>query len=103
MGEVVQKVQDILREVVQDGLSVEEIERAKQKIASALVLRSEKPLGRLLPVAMAWEYRGEYLNADEAADRILSVTKEDVDALLADDPFAKGTFVAFGPLETLET
>ncbi len=101
-GEVVQKVQEILREATQDGVSVEEIERAKQKIASGMVLGWETPMGRLVPVGMDWAYRGEYIDADEAVNRVLSVTKEDVDALLADDPFANGTLVALGPLETLD-
>ena len=102
-SEVVQKVQDILRDATQDGVSVEEMERAKQKIASEMVLSSETPMSRLVPVGMAWAYRGEYIDTDETVNRVLSVTKEDIDALLADDPFAKGTLVALGPLETLET
>ena len=101
-GEVVQKVQDILREATQEGVSVEEMERAKQKIASDMVLSSETPMGRLVPIGMAWAYRGEYIDTDKAVNRVLAVTKEDLDALLAEDPFANGTLAALGPLETLE-
>ena len=101
-GEVVQKVQEILKDAVENGVSEDEIERAKQKGASSIVLRSETPMGRLVPVGMAWAYRGEYIDTDEAVNRVLAVTKEDVEALLAEDPFAKGTLVALGPLETLE-
>ena len=101
-GEVVQKVREILKDAVENGISEDEIERAKQKGASSIVLHSETPMGRLVPVGMAWAYRGEYIDTDEAVNRLLSVTKEDVEALLAEDPFAKGTLVALGPLETLE-
>ena len=110
-GEVVQKVQDILKEAVENGVSEDEIERAKQKYAARIALDSETPIdwgdiffvtGRLFPVAEGWVYRGEYIGADEEVDRILAVTKEDVEALLAEDPFAKGALAAVGPLETLE-
>lgn len=102
-GEVVRKVQDILRDAAENGVADDEVDRAKQKIASSLVLRSETPWGRLAPLGVEWAYRKEYLDIDEAVNRCLSVTKEDIDALLADDPFAKGTLLALGPLETLET
>ena len=100
--EVVQKVQDILKDAVENGVSEDEIERAKQKGASSIVLRSETPMERLVPVGMAWAYRGEYIDTDEEVNRLLAVTKEDLDALLAEDPFSKGALVALGPLETLE-
>ena len=100
--EVVQKVQDILKDAVENGVSEDEIERAKQKGASSAVLRSETPMERLVPVGMAWAYRGEYIDTDEEVNRLLAVTKEDLDALLAEDPFSKGALVALGPLETLE-
>ena len=100
--EVVQKVQDILKDAVENGVSEDEIERAKQKGASSTVLRSETPMERLVPVGMAWAYRGEYIDTDEEVNRLLAVTKEDLDALLAEDPFSKGALVALGPLETLE-
>ena len=110
-GEVVQKVQNILKDAVENGVSEEEIERAKQKYASWVALNSEMPvdwhiiffpIGRLIPVVEGWAYRGEYIGADEEIDRILAITKEDVEALLADDPFAKGALAAVGPLETLD-
>ena len=101
-GEVVRKVQDIFRDAAENGVAHDEVDRAKQKIASSLVLRSETPMRRLTPLGIEWTYRKKYLDTDEAVNRLLSVTKEDVEALLAEDPFAKGTLVALGPLETLE-
>ena len=109
-GEVVLKVQNLLKEAVENGVAEDEIERAKQKYASRIALNSETPIdwgdfgliGRLFPVAEAWAYRREYIDANEEIDRILSVTKEDVEALLAEDPFAKGALAALGPLETLD-
>ncbi len=101
-GEVVRKVQNILKDAVENGVTEDEIERAKQKAASFIVLDSETPMDRLFWLGMAWAYLGEYIDTDEEVNRRLSVTKEDIDALLADDPFAKGTLLALGPLETLD-
>ena len=101
-GEVVQKVQDILKDVVENGVSEDDIESVKQEYVLGIALSCETPMGRLEALATRWTYLGEYIDADESIDRILAVTKEDVEALLTEDLFAKGALAAVGPLETLD-
>jgi len=97
---VVGIVRHILSEVTEKGVSEEEIERAKQKIASAIVLRAETPMGRLVPVGMSWVYRREYVGVDRAVERYLAVGLSDVRAFLAREPFRRQTVVALGPFDS---
>lgn len=97
-----QEVRDVLRQTLtiaqRDGLSDDEIARARRKLASALVLRAETPMGRLTTVGFDWLYRRRIEPLNEAVDRLLAVSSADVDALLQEQPFDRLTLVALGPL-----
>jgi predicted Zn-dependent peptidase len=96
---------DTLRDVVAtacaEGLKDEEVERAKRRIASHLVLGAETPMGRLRTVGMDWVYRREQKSADEALQLLLDVTPQAVNDLLAERPFERASVVALGPLDSL--
>jgi predicted Zn-dependent peptidase len=103
--EKAQQALDIFRNEIAkacaDGLSVEEIERAKRRIASAMVLGAETPMGRLRPVGFDWMYRKEQKSPQDALERLLAVTPEQVNEVLREKPFEKATVVATGPLDSL--
>jgi len=92
---------DVLREACSDGLKPEEVERAKRRIASHMVLGAETPMGRLRPVGMDWIYRGERKSPDEALQLLLDVTPQQVNEVLALQPFERAAVVALGPLDGL--
>ena len=64
-----------------DGLSAEELQQAKSKVLSRVVRGSERPMGRLQALGMAWTYLGKYrsvddeLNAFEAVDLSIEVAQ----------------------------
>jgi predicted Zn-dependent peptidase len=96
--EVIDLVRATLNTVQAEGVTEEELVRARRKIASALVLSSETPMGRLTSVGYDWLYRGRIEPLTETVDRFLAVTADDVDALLRGRPFDTLTLVGIGPL-----
>lgn len=99
--EVVDRIRKVLKQLQEEGCTAEEIERTKRKAASALVIGSETPLGRLTHLGFDWQYRREYLPLDTVIDQYLAVTGEDARDFLAARPFDSMTVVALGPVPTL--
>ncbi len=85
-----------------EGLSVEEVERAKRRIASAMVLGAETPMGRLRPVGFDWMVRREQKSPQDSLEKLLAVTPGQVNAILREKPFDLATTVATGPLDSLD-
>ncbi len=98
---VVDKARGVFLKAMDEGLRDDEIERAKRKVASALVLHDEIPRGRLFHVGFDWQYREEYTPLDTAIDRYLAVTPEEVRSFLARRPFDLLTVLGLGPLSEL--
>ncbi len=99
--EVTDRVRAVFEKAQSEGVRDDEIERAKRKLASALVIHDEIPRGRLFHVGFEWQYRGAYLPLDSAIDRYLAVTPGDVAALLARRPFDQMSILGLGPMSTL--
>jgi predicted Zn-dependent peptidase len=100
-GEVLQTFKSVIRSACDTGLSSDEIERARRRIASQMVLGAETPMGRLRAVGMDWLYRREQKTPAQALQKILDVRAEDVNAVLALHPFERATTVALGPMKEL--
>jgi predicted Zn-dependent peptidase len=101
-GEVLNTLKTVVRNACDMGLSNEEIERARRRMTSQMVLGAETPMGRLRAVGMDWLYRREQKTPDEMLQKLLDVSAEDVNAALALHPFERATTVALGPMKTLE-
>lgn len=96
---------DTLREVIAkvcaEGLTADEVERAKRRIASHAVLGAETPMGRLRAVGNDWVYRNERRSPDESLQLLLDVTPAQVNEALALKPFEQASVIATGPLDNL--
>jgi len=99
--EIINRMRALLAEIRRGGIKDEELERTKQKIASALVLGAETPYGRLLHVGFDWQYRKDYEPIDRTIDALLGVKNADVRRLLEQLPFDQPTIVALGPVGEL--
>jgi len=84
-----------------DGLSGEEIERAKRRFASAMTLGAETPMGRLRPVGMDWTLRRTLRTPEDALRELLAISPEQVNEVLRPNPLELSTVAALGPLEGL--
>lgn len=93
--------QEIYNDVNTNGVTQEELDRAKNKIASRLVLRSERPMGRLSSLGGNWVYRQEYFSIEDDLKLLNDVTLESIQELLQKYPLGHSTTAAVGPLVTV--
>ena len=70
-AKVVSIADGIFRDLVANGITGEELVKAKNKVLSALVLKNELPMGRLVDLGFNWMYLGEYrsIEQDVAGDQ----------------------------------
>ncbi len=100
--ENMQAVLKIYRDVEQNGVTEQELSLAKNKLASRIVLGSEKPRGRLFVVGANWTYRHEYRSVKDDLALVDSVKLDDITQVLKRYPLSKGTTLAIGPLKKLK-
>jgi predicted Zn-dependent peptidase len=94
-------VRGVLRQVQQEGVTQEELTQAKSKVLSRVVRGSERPMGRMQALGMAWTYLGTYRSVDDELRAFESVTLKDVREVLDRFPLVETTTLALGPLEKL--
>lgn len=91
------KVFDIIRnifgELYKNGITQSELNTAGNKILSALVLKNEIPMGRLISLGFNWIYLQQYQSVKQDIENIKAVTLEDVNALIKE--FNPGNFTQF--------
>jgi len=90
------------RKAEAEGITAEELEQAKSKINSNVVLRGERPRGRLFTVGGNWSLRREYRSMRDDLDTVAAITVADVNAVLKRYPLSKGTIVTIGPATGLK-
>ncbi|MDB5329093.1 MAG: ptrA 1 [Phycisphaerales bacterium] len=86
-------------EKAKQGLNDDEVERAKNKIASSLVLQGEIPLGRMRAIGGQWIYNREYRPLEQDMATLMSVTTDSLKDLMREFPFDPMTIVSLGPGE----
>jgi predicted Zn-dependent peptidase len=91
----------LYRQAEADGVTPAELEQAKNKIRSRVVLSAERPRGRLFAIGNDWIYRREYHPTDAELRTIAEITLDDLVAVLKKYPLSRSTTVAIGPLGEL--
>src|SRR5439155_13270239 len=82
---------------VKTDLAADEVERAKNKIASSLVLQGEVPLGRMRSIGGQWIYNKEYRSLEQDMDTLMKVNRDSLVQLMRDFPFDPMSIVTLGP------
>lgn len=95
--ELLGRIHAIYESVNRDGITAEELEQARTKLTSRAVIRSERPMGRLVSLGNNWVYRQEYRSLETDLQSYASVTRDDIAALLKAYPLGHTTTVAVGP------
>ncbi len=91
--EVLETVGRIFGDLAKDGVTEEELAKAKNKVLSALVIRNELSMGRLVDLGFNWMYLGQYRPVEDDVMAIKAVSVDDVNALIGElDP---GAFTQF--------
>lgn len=67
-----------IQQILQDGVTDRELELARNKIVSGLVLSDERPSNRLFAVGQSWMIRRQYEPLDVILGRYASVTRDDI-------------------------
>jgi predicted Zn-dependent peptidase len=91
------RISDAYRNVMTEGITEEELERAQNKVLARSVLRSERPMGRLASLGFQWTYRREYLSVEAELDAFSRVTTGDIRRVLDAYSLLPQTFVSVGP------
>jgi predicted Zn-dependent peptidase len=78
-------------------VTLEELERAKRKVAVSIVLRAETPYSRLFSMSMEYLDTFQYKPLSEVVKTVQSVTLEEVNAILKTRPFDAMTVVGLMP------
>lgn len=99
--QLVARIAALYARINSEGVTEEELDRARNKIASRIVLRSERPMGRLSSVGTNWLYRDEYQSVDDELRQLGAVTTAEVRRLLDRYPLKHQTTVAIGPLQNV--
>jgi predicted Zn-dependent peptidase len=86
-------------EKAKHDLKDDEVERAKNKIASSLVLQGEIPLGRMRSIGGQWLYNREYRSLERDMATLESVDRASLEQLMRDFPFDPMTVISLGPGE----
>ena len=95
-----QKALDIaLKELekAKGDLNSDEVERAKNKIASSLVLSGEVPLGRMRSIGSQWIYNKQYRSLEQDMETLRAIDAASLKKLMDDYPFDPMTIVTLGP------
>src|SRR5205823_3934424 len=90
---------NVLGEVQRQGISEEELLQAKSKIGSRVVRGSERPMGRMQAIGMAWTYLHQYRTVDDDLKAFDAVTLQTIREVLDKYPLDQITALALGPLE----
>jgi predicted Zn-dependent peptidase len=91
------RVADVFAEVMSKGANDDELNQAKNKVLARSVLRSERPMGRLMSLGFHWTYRREHLPVEKELEAYSAVTAKDIRRVLERWPLMPMSIVSVGP------
>lgn len=95
------KVLDITRVIFDDlaekGITEDELGKAKNKVLSALTIKSEQPMGRLVNLGFNWVYTQQYRSIADDVAAIKAISVADVNALITEFDLRGFTRFSIGP------
>lgn len=94
---VLNTVRGIFDSLAKDGITKEELKTAKNKVLSALVIKNELPMGRLVDLGFNWMYLEEYRTIEDDISAIKDVTVDDVRSLIEQLRPGDFTQLSLGP------
>ena len=72
------QIDRILSDVVQNGVTQEELNQTLNKASAGIIMQSERPSNRLFGLGSRWLTKRQYLSTDERLEKIKRVTIGDV-------------------------
>jgi predicted Zn-dependent peptidase len=103
-SENISKVMKILEAIFEDlttkGVSEDELQKAKNKVLSALTIKCEQPIGRLTNLGFNWVYLQRYRSMAEDVEAIKGVTTDDINAVIREFNPGDFTQLSIGPVQS---
>jgi predicted Zn-dependent peptidase len=90
-------IEKIFKSLQKEKISADELQKAKNKVLSAITIKNEIPMGRLLELGVNWVYLGQYLLIEDEIQRVKKVTLTDIQNLIEQFPPANFTQFSIGP------
>ncbi|MEZ6066163.1 MAG: pitrilysin family protein [Planctomycetaceae bacterium] len=100
-SDLLRRIGEIYADINANGVTADELEEARNNVATRVVLSSERPMGRLSAVGGNWVYRGEYRTVEDDLLTLKRMTIADIRQMLDQYPLAQTTTVGIGPLTKL--
>jgi predicted Zn-dependent peptidase len=97
------RLRQIYARAAAEGILQSELDQAKNKICSRVVLASERPRGRLFTVGANWVQRREYRSVRDDLNAVEAISLADISDVLKKYPLTKSTVFAVGPLAEIAT
>lgn len=92
------RIAAIYADINRCGVTADELEQAKNKVCSRLVLRGERPMGRLGALGNNWLFRREYRSIADDLAIVQKITLTEIRQLLDRFPLGQTTTIGVGPL-----
>ncbi|WP_240490143.1 M16 family metallopeptidase [Planctopirus hydrillae] len=92
-----QAVRKVLDELKTKPITVEEMEQARNLLATRLVSRGEQPMHRMLAIGQNWHSRMEYRSLDDELAALDQVTMDDLQNVIREFPLLLTSTVSVGP------
>jgi predicted Zn-dependent peptidase len=99
LNKVLATVNDIFHNLSKDGITEDELIKAKNKVLSALVIKNELPMGRLVDIGLNQIYLEQYRTIDDDISAINAVSVDDVHNLIDELNPGKFTQLTLGPAQ----
>jgi predicted Zn-dependent peptidase len=93
VSKVFDTIKGIFESLSRSGVAEDELKKAKNKILSALVIKNELPMGRLIDLGFNWVYLEQYRRIEQDVRAVKAVTADDIHCLI--EQFKPGDFTQF--------
>ena len=93
-----ERIQAIYDQVNRSGVTADELELARNKVCTRIVLRGERPMGRLTSLGGNWLARREYRSVADDLAILRKITLDDMHELIAKWPLRQTATVGVGSL-----
>jgi len=98
LTKVLDTVNSIFDNLNKDGITEDELTKAKNKVLSALVITNELPMGRLSNLGSNWLYLEQYRTIEDDINSIKTVTIDDIHSLIEELNIGHYTQLSMGPV-----
>lgn len=95
-------ISDVLEEARRDGVTEEELNRARNKMLASAALSAERPIARLFAIGGEWLATGRYRSVEDDLAVLRKITLDDVNEVTATYPLANPFTIAVGPLDSVD-